>query len=392
MERIYERIDTETVCARAGIGQGDAEPLVVPIAQSTTYCRDGMESTAEHQYSRVSNPTVAALESALGDLEGTPPAVCFGSGLAAESALFLAVLRAGDHWVCGRGVYGGTTRLGQQLLDGLGIDVTFVDATDVDAIRHALRPNTRLVFIETPANPTLEITDIAAVARVTREAGALLAVDNTFLTPVLQQPLAFGADISVYSTTKFVDGHSVALGGALVCRDAALLERLRFVRKSTGGIQTPFNAWLTLLGLKTLPLRLRHQSRTAARIADWLARQPEIACVNYPRTRDAAAVQHAGTHGAVLSFELAGGFAAASRFVDALRLCRLVEHVGSVETLVTHPASMTHGDVPREERLESGIADGLLRLSVGLESSEALLEDLERGLRASAQVKEASCA
>ena len=385
MERLHKTIDFDTACGRAGIGRGDSQPLVAPIAQSTTYCRDGIDSTAPHQYSRVSNPSVASLERTLGDLEGAPPATCFANGLAAETALLLSVLRAGDHWVCGRSVYGGTTRLAQQLLPELGIQASFVDSTRPDLIRGALRPNTKLVFIETPSNPTLKITDIGAIAEIARAAGALLAVDNTFLTPVLQQPLAHGADVSVCSTTKFIEGHSVALGGALVCRDEQLLERFRLIRKCTGTIQTPFNAWLTTQGIKTLPLRIRRQSETAAHIAAFLAGRPEVARVHYP-TRlasdqaDIAARQHLGWHGAVLSIELEDGERAARRFVRALELCRLVEHVGSVETLITHPASMTHGDVPREQRLATGIADGLLRLSIGLEDPAAIQEDLTRGL------------
>jgi cystathionine beta-lyase/cystathionine gamma-synthase len=387
MEYHHEPLDFYTTCGRAGIGEGDSQPLVSPIAQSTTYCRDGIDSTATHQYSRVSNPNVAALEVTLGQLERAPQAACFANGLAAETVLLLSVLNAGDHWVCGQSVYGGTTRLGQQLLPGLGIETSFVDATDLDQVKAAIRPNTKLVFIETPANPTLETTDIGAIANVAKTAGALLAVDNTFLTAVLQQPLEHGADVSVYSTTKFIEGHSVALGGALVCREPALLDRFRFIRKCTGTIQSPFNAWLTLQGIKTLPLRIRRQSETAETIANLLAGHSEVARVCYPTLlsgsqREIADRQHDGAHGAVVSLELKAGATAARAFVDALRLCRLVEHVGSVETLVTHPASMTHGDVPRAERIATGISDGLLRLSIGLEDVDAIHADLLRGLDA----------
>jgi cystathionine beta-lyase/cystathionine gamma-synthase len=390
MERFTRQERLETVCARAGLGEGDGSPLVPPLVQSTTFCRDGVGSTCEHQYSRVSNPTVAALEDELGRLEDAPRAACFATGLAAETALLLATLRAGDHVVCGRSVYGGTTRLLQQLMPELGIAADFVDATDGAAIRAAVLPRTRLIFVETPSNPTLELTDIRAAAAVARDAGALLAVDNTFMTPVLQQPLELGADVSVYSTTKFIDGHSVALGGALVSRDETLLERIRFVRKCTGAIQTPFNAWLTLHGLKTLPLRLQRQSETAAAVARWLAGQDAVRRVHHPslavdgRSRAIAAAQHLGGHGAVVSFELGAGLDAARAFAERLRLCRLVEHVGSVETLVTHAATMTHADVPASERLACGVTDGLLRLSVGLEPTGAIIEDLARALAAAA--------
>jgi cystathionine beta-lyase/cystathionine gamma-synthase len=387
-----------TLCARAGQGRRDGEPLVQPIVQSTAFARDGLESSAPHAYSRVSNPTVAALEQALGDLEDAPPAVAFGTGLGAETALLLALVRAGDHVVCGRAVYGGTTRLLQRVFADLGVQSSLVDSTEPRAVAAALRPCTRLILVETPANPTLALTDIGALAALARSVGARLAVDNTFLTPVLQRPLDLGADISVLSTTKFIEGHSAALGGALVTRDAALLERLRFIRKATGGIAAPFNAWLTLQGLKTLPLRLQRQSSSAQRIAEELAQRPEVARVLYPtllgpEARALAARQHLGAHGAVLAFEPEGGLSAARAIASSVRLCRLVEHVGSVETLLTHSASMTHADVPADERRAAGIPDGLLRLSVGLEDPDEILDDLLAALVAGAQPeREAACA
>ena len=374
--------DFASICAHAGQGSGDGAPLVTPLVQSTTYCREGIDSTAPHAYSRVSNPTVAALEETLGRLENAPPAVCFGSGLAAETALFLAVLSGGDHAVCAKAVYGGTTRLFEEILEPLGVACTFVDATNPAEVAAAVRPNTKLIFIETPANPTLELTDIRAIARIARTAGALLAVDNTFLTPVLQQPLELGADITVSSTTKFTEGHSAALGGALVSRDETLLQRFRFIRKCTGGIIAPLNAWLTLQGIKTLPLRIRQQSENAVRIAEWLAARPEVTGVNYPGLpdapqRDLARAQHLGHHGAVLSFDFAAGDQYARRFVTALKHCRLVEHVGSVETLITHPASMTHADLSPAQRQAAGITDGLVRLSVGIEDFRTIIADFE---------------
>ena len=372
----------DSLCCRAGTGVSDGQPLVAPIVQSTTFCRDGVDSRATHQYSRVSNPTVSALEEVLGALEDAPPAVCFTTGLAAESALLLALLKSGDHVVCGQAVYGGTTRLLQRILAPLGITTDFVDTTDLRAVAAAVEARPRLVFIETPANPTLEVTDIRAVADLAHRAGALLAVDNTFLTPVLQQPLRLGADITVTSTTKFIEGHSAAPGGAVVARDPSLIDRLRFVRKSTGAIQTPLHAWLTLQGLKTLPLRLRAQSASAATLAGWLDTHAAVARVHYPSLAAPAlaGAQHLGAQGAVLSFELAGGLAAARHVAGALRLCRLVEHVGSVETLVTHPATMTHADLTPTDRARAGVSDGLLRLSVGLEDVREIQDDLESAL------------
>lgn len=377
----------DTLCPRLGQGEHDGEPLVLPIVQSTTFCRAGLESRAEHRYTRESNPTVAALERALGQLEASPPAVAFASGLAAEAALFHSLLAHGDHVVCSRAVYGGTTRLLQQILSRSGIRTTFVDTTDLGGVAAAVRPETRLLFVETPANPTLDLSDIEALAGIARRAGARLAVDNTFLTPVLQQPLELGADFSVYSTTKFIDGHSVALGGAIVARDEAALESLRFVRKCTGGVTAPLNAWLTLQGMKTLPLRLQRQSSNASAIADWLGAHPEVLVCHYPgQPRFAGAEiaerQHRGAHGAVLSFELVGGARRARALLQHVKLCRLVEHVGALETLLTHSASMTHGGVAREEREAAGITDGLLRLSVGLENAEDVISDLEQAIEA----------
>ena len=331
-------------------------------------------------YSRVTNPTVEALEQVLGRLEQAPPSVCFSSGLAAETALFLALLKSGDHVVLSEAIYGGTVRLIRQIFSGLGVTASFVDATDAQNIADALQKNTRLVFIETPANPTLCLNDIRAIAAVTRKAGIPLAVDNTFLTPVLQQPLELGADISVYSTTKHIEGHSSALGGAITCRDQQIIDKLRWIRKSTGSIQTPQNAWLTLRGIKTLPLRIRQHSRNADIIANELARDPRVKTVNYPgldsfAQTELASQQHLGGHGGVISFELHGGYDATCRFLRSVKLCA-VEHIGSVETLLTHPASMTHADVPREQLEAVGLTPGLVRLSVGLEDPRDILADL----------------
>lgn len=380
----------ESLCAHAGSGLADGDPLVAPLVLSTTFCQsglaseDGQGSRAAHRYSRESNPTVAALERALAALEDAPHALSFTTGLAAETALFLGLLQSGDHVVCSRAIYGGTTRLLQRILAPFGLRATFVDTADLAATAAAFEAHTKLLFAETPANPTLALSDLRALAELAHARGALLAVDNTFLTPVLQRPLDLGADLTVSSTTKFVEGHSTALGGAIVTRDPALHERLFFLRKCTGGIQSPFQAWLTLQGLKTLPLRLRRQSASAAAIAEQLAAHPEVAVLHYPtRTQgELASRQHLGAHGAVVSFELHGGYERARALVEQVRLCRLVEHVGGVETLLTHSASMTHAGVSREERERSGIREGLLRLSVGLEEPREILADLDRALAA----------
>jgi len=362
-------------------------PLVTPICQSTTFRRPGINEPTAHQYSRVSNPTVAELEERLGALEGAPPAVCFSSGLAAETALILALCRAGDRVICSAAAYGGTIRLLTDIFDGFGIEGVFVDSTSPRAVAEAITDNTTLVLIETPANPTLALTDIAAIADICKARDVPLAVDNTFLTPVLQQPLDLGADITVTSTTKLIEGHSSATGGSVVSRNSALLDRVRFIRKSTGAIQTPFGAFQTLQGLKTLPLRARTQSESALIIAQALAATSGINIVHYPGLRESpdhvlACRQHLRHHGNVVSFEVSGGRVHAEQLVQALTVCRLVEHVGSVETLVTHSASMTHGDCSVEHLDRIGVGQGLIRLSVGLEEPEVILRDLQQALEA----------
>lgn len=379
--------DLSTKAVRAGRHPDPSTgAILTPITQSTTYVQQAVGVHHGHTYSRASNPTVSALEACLGALEDAPPSVCFSSGLAAETALFLALLRAGDHVVVSDVVYGGTVRVLRELFAGLGVESTFVDAGEPANVRRALRAATRLVFLESPGNPTLKLTDIAAVAAIAREADVPLAVDNTFLTPVLQRPLDLGATISLYSTTKYIEGHNATIGGAITTRDASLLERLRFVRKSVGSIQSPFEAWLTLQGLKTLPLRIRRHSDSALQIAEWLSSHPAVTRVLYPGLRshpqhDLATRQHAeNRHSGIVSFEVRGGVESGISVMNSVKLCSLAENLGAAETLITHPASMTHADVPREQRESIGLTDGLIRLSVGLESPADIIADLEQAL------------
>lgn len=385
-----------TTCIRGGLTPDPATgAIVTPIVQSTTYVQPGINQHKGFTYSRAANPTVDALERALGALEKTPPAVAFATGMAAITTLFLSVLRSGDHAVVSDVVYGGTVRLCRQVLHGLGIDVSFTDTSDPAAVAAAITDRTRLVFVETPANPTLKLTDIRAVAAAIRRAGSarntypLLSVDNTFLTPVLLRPLDLGADIAVYSTTKYIEGHNATVGGALSTRDDALLDRFRLIRKSLGCIQAPHDAWLTLRGLKTLPLRLQRHCQSAQRIAEWLERHPSVARVLYPGLRSfpqhALAVRLHPLQGGLVSFELDGGLAAATTLLRNLKLCSLAESLGAVETLATHPVTMTHGDVPRAAREAAGITDGLVRLSVGLEDPADIIADLDRAIAAATE-------
>lgn len=358
--------------------------ILTPIYQSTTYVQEAVGVHKGFTYSRAANPTVDALERALGALEDTPPAVCFATGMAAITTLFLSILKSGDHAVISDFVYGGTVRLFQQLLGGLGIDYTFVDASRPELVDQAITPRTKIVFIETPGNPTLKLVDIAAIAEVAHRHGVKLAVDNTFLTPVLQPIFELGADISVLSTTKYIEGHNSTVGGSLATRDEKLLERLRLIRKTTGCIQSPQEAWLTLRGLKTLPSRIRQHSENALVVAQWLEAHPAVAHVSYPGVasfpqRELAERQHVA-HGGMLAFEIKAGAEAAITLMNSVKLCSLAENLGAVETLITHPVSMTHADVPAEKRLEIGITDGLIRLSVGLEAPEDIIADLEQAL------------
>jgi cystathionine beta-lyase/cystathionine gamma-synthase len=374
-----------TTAVRGGLVPDPATGAVLtPIYQSTTYHQEAVGIHKGFTYSRAANPTVSALEAALGALEDTPPAVCFATGMAAISTLFLAILKSGDHVVVSDVVYGGTVRLFQQVLANFGVEASFVDTSDQVAVAQAIQPNTKLVFIETPANPTLKLTDIAAIARIAHAAGIRLAVDNTFLTPVLQRPLELGADITLLSTTKYIEGHNSTVGGSIATHDQALLERLRVVRKTLGCIQSPQEAWLTLRGLKTLPLRLQQHCANAQKVAEWLEQHPKVARVHYPGLASfpqfALAEKQQSLPGGMLAFELKGGADAGIQLMNTVRLCLLAENLGAVETLITHPVSMTHGDVPREIRDRTGITDGLVRLSVGLENPADIIADLESAL------------
>jgi len=306
--------------------------------------------------------------------------------------LFLSYLRSGDHVVCSDVIYGGTYRLLRDVLLQLGIASSFVDTSNLEAVRAAIGENTRLLLVETPGNPTLKLTDVAAVAAVARERGVPVAVDNTFLTPIGLQPLELGADVSVYSTTKYIEGHNSTVGGALVTRNGELIERLKFLRKSVGSIQAPQEAWLTLRGIKTLPGRLRTHSAHAQVVAEALERHPKVERVFFPGLdsfpqKELALRQHRH-HAGIIAFEVAGGVQAAVGVMNSVRLVSLAESLGAVESLITHPASMTHGSIPREQRLAAGITDGLIRLSVGLEDPADVIADLDSAIHAGAEIAE----
>ena len=359
--------------------------ILTPIYQTTTYVQEAVGCDKGYTYTRSGNPTVAVLEKKLAILEGVEhPAACFSTGMAAISALFLACLQAGDHIICSQVVYGGTVRLLDQVLNRFGISVSYVDTADLNAIKQAIAPNTRMIFVETPANPTLILTDLKAVAQIAKQSGLLFAVDNTFLTAALQRPFELGADVVMYSTTKYIDGHNATVGGALLAQDADLIEKIRFIQNSVGFSQSAFEAWLTLQGIKTLPLRIKQHGDNALTVAQFLQSDPRVKRVCYPGLEsfpqfELAQRQHSG-HGGMLTFELIGDISAGKKLMNRVKLCALAENLGAVETLITHPASMTHGPIPAQQREKIGISDGLVRLSVGLEDPQDIINDLDQAL------------
>ena len=360
--------------------------ILTPIYQSTTFVQDSVDEylAKGYSYSRSGNPTVRALEQKIAVLEGGVGCTCYSTGMAAEQVVLQATVSAGDHAIVSDVAYGGTYRLCAKIYSRYGVEFSFVDTANPDAVRKAVRKNTKLIFTETPANPTLKLTDIAAISEIATKHGIVHAVDNTFLTPYFQRPLELGANISVHSTTKYFDGHNATTGGAVVVDSQELDEKVRFHQNATGVIMSPFVAWLTMQGTKTLSVRLDRQAKNAQAIAEFLESQPKVTTVRYPGLasfpqHDLARKQASG-FGAMLWFEVAGGVQAGKKLMDSVKLCTLAENLGSVETLITHPVTMTHAVMSRAEREAVGITDGLVRLSVGLEDVEDLIADLREAL------------
>ncbi|HEU4713211.1 MAG TPA: PLP-dependent aspartate aminotransferase family protein [Pyrinomonadaceae bacterium] len=376
----------DTLALHAGaVADPTTGALLTPIYQTTTYRQEAVGKDKGFTYSRSANPTVAALERRLASLEGADYCTCYATGLAATTVLCLALLQADDHVVVSQAVYGGTVRLFNQVLARYGVSAEFVDTADCNALRTALAAKpARFVFIETPANPTLQLTDIQQTARIAHESGALLVVDNTLLTPALQKPFELQADVVLHSTTKFIEGHNATVGGALITHDAELHERFSFTRNAIGAIQSPFPAWLTLQGVKTVGLRMAQHSENALRVARFLETHPQVTRLLYPGLESFPQLELARKQqtsgGALIAFEIDGGVDAGIRLMNSVKLCALAENLGSAETLITHPASMTHADVPPAQRQAAGITDGLVRLSVGLEDPVDIIRDLSQAL------------
>jgi cystathionine gamma-lyase/cystathionine beta-lyase/cystathionine gamma-lyase/homocysteine desulfhydrase len=358
--------------------------VTAPIYATSTYVQQGVGENKGYEYARVSNPTRTRLEQNLAVLEGGIGARVFGSGMAAINAI-CALFKSGDHVVCGHDLYGGTPRLFNQVLAGYGLEFTYVNTSDARNVERAIRKNTRMVYVETPTNPLMSLTDIRAVSEVCRRLKVALVVDNTFMSPYFQQPIALGADMVVHSTTKFLNGHSDGLGGVVICTEPEQVERLSFVQKAAGAILSPFECWLVLRGVKTLAVRMQQHDRNGRVVAEFLATHKKVKKVFYPglpeHSQHELARRQMSGFGSMITFET-GSLSNAKRMLKKVRVCFLAESLGGVETLISHPATMTHAALGEKGRRAIGITDGLVRISVGIENVEDIVADLDQALAA----------
>lgn len=381
--KLTERAGFATICIHAG---QEPDPstgaIITPIYQTSTYVQEGLGRHKGYEYARTQNPTRAALEANIAALEGGRAGFAFASGMAAIGAV-ASLLQAGDHMIVTDNTYGGTYRLFERVLRRAGLTFTYVDTGRLDLVEQAITPQTRMIFVETPTNPVLGLTDLAAIADLARRRGLTLVVDNTFASPAIQRPIELGAHLVVHSTTKYLNGHSDSVGGIVVAVEDAHIEWLRFYQNAAGGILGPFDAWLVLRGTKTLALRMEQHSRNGQALAEFLAAHPKVRRVYYPglpsHPQHALAARQMRGFGGMLAFDL-GSLDAARRVLERVRLIALAESLGGVESLISHPATMTHGSVPPERRQALGITDGLVRISAGIEDVEDLKADLEQAL------------
>ena len=379
----------ETKCVQGAYRPKNGEPRVLPIYQSTTYKYDTSEAMAKlfdlepgYMYTRIGNPTVKALERQVALLEHACDSVALASGMAAVSCVYLALLNAGDHVVSSSAVYGASRVLMEQHMSRFGVESTYVNTADIDAVKAAIKPNTKMIYIETPANPTMEISDIAACAEIAHKAGALLVVDNTFCSPYLSNPIDFGADVVLHSITKFINGHADIVGGIVAAKEADVYAKLRGAMVNFGGNMDPHQAYLVIRGLKTLGIRVDRAQENAQKVADFLTTCEQVEWVKYPGLKthpqyELAKKQMKGP-GTMISFSMKGGLEAGRALMDNVKLAILAVSLGGVETLIQHPASMTHSKVPQQAREAAGITDGLVRFSVGIENVEDIINDLKQ--------------
>jgi cystathionine beta-lyase/cystathionine gamma-synthase len=386
----HDSTHLETLAIHAGQAPDPTSGAVMPpIVLASTFAQDGPGNHRGFEYARTNNPTRQTLERCLAALEGAKHGVAFASGCAAMTTL-LHTLRPGDHVVACDDVYGGTFRILDKVMKPLGIETTWVDLTDMSRLVPALRPSTRFVWLETPTNPLLKLLDIAEAARLLRGSGVRLVVDNTFATPILQRPLALGADVVVHSTTKYLNGHSDVVGGVVLVNDDGLAQELRFLQNAMGAVPSPFDCFLVLRGVKTLPVRMARHVESARAIAQFLASHAVVEKVHYPglpsHPQHALGTRQMSGPGGMISFVVKGGMPAARALLERVALFVCAESLGGVESLIEHPASMTHGSIPLAQREAIGIVDGLIRISVGLEALPDLEQDLERALEAAERV------
>ena len=382
----------ESKCVHSGIEKNEYGSVIPPICQTSTFIFESAQHGSDlfagkekgYIYTRMLNPTIEAMENCIAELEGGHKALGCASGMAAVHTVFAGLLKAGDHVVCSAIVYGPTTTLLKTIMSNFGVQTTFVDTSDTESIKKALQPNTKMIYVETPANPTLCITDLKAAAEIAHANGAKLVVDNTFLSPALQKPFEYGTDIVLHSMTKFINGHADVVAGIVIVKDEETYKHLRKVLNQTGGVIDPFNSFLVHRGVKTLSLRMERHCQNAQIIAEYLEKHPAVKWVRYPGLKshpqyELAQKQQKGS-GGVLSFELNGGYKAGEKLMNSVQLCKLAVSLGGVETLIQHPASMTHQSMGKEGRQEAGISDGLVRLSVGIENVKDIIGCLENAL------------
>jgi cystathionine gamma-lyase/cystathionine beta-lyase/cystathionine gamma-lyase/homocysteine desulfhydrase len=358
--------------------------VTVPIYPTSTYVQQELGKNKGYEYARVSNPTRTRLEENLAALEGGIASRVFASGMAAINAI-CTMYKSGDHVVCGNDLYGGVPRLFNQVLTNFGMQFTYVDTSDPKNVERALRKNTRMVYIETPTNPLMSLSDIEAISKICRRKKVELVVDNTFMSPYFQQPISLGADMVVHSTTKFLNGHSDGLGGVVVCTTKDQADNLAFVQKAAGAILSPFECWLVLRGVKTLAVRMEQHDRSGRVVADFLAGHQKVKTVFYPglseHPQHTLAQQQMSGFGSMITFET-GSLSNAKKMLKKVRVCSLAESLGGVETLISHPATMTHAALGEKGRREIGITDGLVRISVGIENVDDIMDDLDQALAA----------
>ncbi|HKI78166.1 MAG TPA: aminotransferase class I/II-fold pyridoxal phosphate-dependent enzyme [Ignavibacteriaceae bacterium] len=386
-------IDFETKCVHSGIDEYEFGAVVPPIYQTSTFKFESAQHGASlftgeqkgYIYTRMANPTVEAMENSIAELEGGFKALGCGSGMAAIHTVFASLTEAGDHILCSAAVYGPTTTLLNTVMKKFGVDSTIVDTTNVEAVKKAIKPNTKVLYVETPGNPTLAITDLKAMAEIAHSNNAKLVVDNTFMSPALQRPFEYGADVVLHSLTKFLNGHADVIGGVVVVNDEDTYKAFRKVLNQTGGVIDPFNSFLVHRGLKTLALRMKKHCESATAIAEYLEKHPKVKSVSFPGLKshpqyEVGQKQHDGP-GGMITFELKGGFEAGQILMNSVKLCQLAVSLGGVESLIQHPASMTHFSMGKEGREAGGITEGLVRLSVGIENVNDIIADLEQGLK-----------